>query len=1145
MRAPMDKLAIIQALRELVGQKEIHETPLLPPPAYMAYEPIAKYLRDLRKSSKPESAAEDLFRSLLKDVLGYNSQPQFRAGSGFVDFAVQDQEHARPLLFELKPLFSDYDPTTLVSHKLKPDDHLDQITNYLRDHEYVVLTDLRDAYCYNARETYVEHAPFDCISFPDLLDRALQMQSLLEVIRRVEDEVEKPELDRVFFEDLKEWYNRFSKLKFSDGRDAEWIILLINKLIFAKTLEDFGLVPYRFIQDEYESQKERWQAKGAFSILRAFFRNFEEFFDDHYDTELFETRFWEQLDKSPDNLDRCLRALDDVLGIDAWSKVFQRGIVHYNYRRINEDIFGKSYEMFLAANRKDEGIYYTPAPITTPMANQLVAALVTPLVDKICVALAPGRRDFAAAEKLLLRLYDIRIVDMAGGSGGFLIKVLRAIWEQYQRIAAICAPEKKFTGEFIEATPEEMQLANFRKQARMRPEQCRDLVSAVLLRHIWCVDKDPGALEVAKANIWKEAVKLAPGDYNFRKLEATAAKILPNLELNCLCGDSLVDVEIERQVAWLAQNKRDDLAKLHVLRNQYIAKPGDHAPLDEARTLRGELRTALDAAFKDEHLPEAPLLAALHFFPCYFAADGAPLPPDQQGFDGNIGNPPWGNVKPVRKEFARVGKYSVPAADMDAWFEKKLKNDAGFKARWEQYEGKFETYKEFLGCRFRHQGSGDWNLFKLFLENNLTLLRKGGRLVILVPSGIQTDEGCAALRKLLTAEHTLLELTSFENKGYKAKVNGGEKHVKIFPDVHPQYKFGYLSIVQGEPPPDDHAFDARFYLHDPADAAGPAIRYGVAMARRFSPDNLSFMEFRTQRDYELCAKLRANHPLLGSLGYQFRRELHMSEDSGFFKKATSSALKSGQLWLFEGKMIFQFDTRYAPGNYFVIETEVREELLRKEIFRLAQQVREAGCKKIEDEPIPKSKEDFEELLRAIFREKKFSLDYECERVAYRSVGRSTDERTLITSVIPENVCMAHSLYYLIPNAYIINSKGRIRQEQMERADKLVLVALFNSLPANYYMRNKVSANLNISFVDELPIPKLGEKLRGRLMAAAEKLLASPHDVKERAKLEVLVAREVYGLDAEDWQHLTGTFTFGGGASKAELDEIIARSREAF
>ena len=44
-------------------------------------------------------------------------------------------------------------------------------------------------------------------------------------------------------------------------------------------------------------------------------------------------------------------------------------------------------------------------------------------------------------------------------------------------------------------------------------------------------------------------------------------------------------------------------------------------------------------------------------------------------------------------------------------------------------------------------------------------------------------------------------------------------------------------------------------------------------------------------------------------------------------------------------------------------------------------------------------------------------------------------------------------------------------------------------------------------------------------------------------MEALVAREIYGLDAADWQHLTGTFTYGGGDTKAELDDIIARSRE--
>jgi hypothetical protein len=61
--------------------------------------------------------------------------------------------------------------------------------------------------------------------------------------------------------------------------------------------------------------------------------------------------------------------------------------------------------------------------------------------------------------------------------------------------------------------------------------------------------------------------------------------------------------------------------------------------------------------------------------------------------------------------------------------------------------------------------------------------------------------------------------------------------------------------------------------------------------------------------------------------------------------------------------------------------------------------------------------------------------------------------------------------------------------------------------------------------------------------AAEKLLASPHATKERARLKVLIVREADGLDAGDWQRLTSTFSYDSGDTKAELDEIIARSRE--
>jgi hypothetical protein len=58
---------------------------------------------------------------------------------------------------------------------------------------------------------------------------------------------------------------------------------------------------------------------------------------------------------------------------------------------------------------------------------------------------------------------------------------------------------------------------------------------------------------------------------------------------------------------------------------------------------------------------------------------------------------------------------------------------------------------------------------------------------------------------------------------------------------------------------------------------------------------------------------------------------------------------------------------------------------------------------------------------------------------------------------------------------------------------------------------------------------------------ATKLLKDPHALKERAALEVFIARELYGLSLDDWKHLTGTFTFGSGPTKEELDEIIRQS----
>ncbi len=67
------------------------------------------------------------------------------------------------------------------------------------------------------------------------------------------------------------------------------------------------------------------------------------------------------------------------------------------------------------------------------------------------------------------------------------------------------------------------------------------------------------------------------------------------------------------------------------------------------------------------------------------------------------------------------------------------------------------------------------------------------------------------------------------------------------------------------------------------------------MIRRFSPENLAFMEFRSVLEYELGKKIRSKHKLLGDLGYQFRRELHLTGDAKFLHKIGSKKLASSEL----------------------------------------------------------------------------------------------------------------------------------------------------------------------------------------------------------------------------------------------------------
>jgi hypothetical protein len=518
---------ILEALRELIARERIEFLPLAPDARPVSpYAPIQKYVLDLKNGAKPETSAEDLFTALCKDVLSFQPTRQVGTGEGWVDFMLPERK-GDPLPLELKPLFHRDGPDALWRGDANPKQHVTQVKKYLRDHEYLILTDLRTAWFFNARDYFFENKPFADLPFPDFFARCRETGSVLDTLRRVEDTADKPELEQQFFEDLKTWFNEFDKVKWTPAEQAaESIILLINKLIFARTIEDYGLVHYRFTQDEYARFTKLWEPKGAHRVVPKFLDFFEEFFDEYYDTEIFSQRIWDRLDKDPANLQRFCNKLDFVLGVNTWDQTFSRGIVHYNYRRIDEDIFGKSYEMFLAANRKDEGIYYTPASITAPMAESLVNSLAGKLVDDICAAVGSQQCDFARAEQLMAQLAEIRVADTACGSGGFLIKVLRCFWQQYQRIDQASAWVQKIlrpeNGELYlaERHPNVETALDFRR--RWSFDSKRRLMLAIVERHLHTALSDPIGRNVATLMFCRAIIPLCAAELNFRSLRGTS-----------------------------------------------------------------------------------------------------------------------------------------------------------------------------------------------------------------------------------------------------------------------------------------------------------------------------------------------------------------------------------------------------------------------------------------------------------------------------------------------------------------------------------------------------------------------------------------------------------------------------------------------
>jgi hypothetical protein len=139
------------------------------------------------------------------------------------------------------------------------------------------------------------------------------------------------------------------------------------------------------------------------------------------------------------------------------------------------------------------------------------------------------------------------------------------------------------------------------------------------------------------------------------------------------------------------------------------------------------------------------------------------------GFDCVIGNPPWERLKLQEREFFSLSAPdiagAVNAADrrrLIANLEKKSPELYGRYVAAQQSADRTLDYARTSG-RYPLTGKGDINTYVLFAELARTIVGPDGRVGLLVPSGIASDDTTKDFFNALMSGQSLVCLYDFEN----------------------------------------------------------------------------------------------------------------------------------------------------------------------------------------------------------------------------------------------------------------------------------------------------------------------------------------------------------------------------------------------
>jgi hypothetical protein len=466
------------------------------------------------------------------------------------------------------------------------------------------------------------------------------------------------------------------------------------------------------------------------------------------------------------------------------------------------------------------------------------------------------------------------------------------------------------------------------------------------------------------------------------------------------------------------------------------------------------------------------------------------------GFDAVIGNPPWDRMKLQQVEWFAARKPEIALTQRASDRARLIRalesaNDplaADFAKASERAEAGVRVARQ---CGdYPLLSGGDVNLYSLFVERAMTIVKPAGMVGLLTPSGIATDKTAAPFFKGVATGGRLKALYDFENK----KI--------FFPDVHASFKF---CIFVASPTPIAGEAKCAFYLHNVNELRDPERCFPLTPEdfARVNPNTGTAPIFRTRRDAQLTTAIYDRLPVLvdRSTGEEvkawpvrYSTMFHMTNDSSLFRTREELEEKEGAypiggnrfrsaageyVPLYVGRMIHQFDHRAASVE--VNDANLHNAALSGGVT--STQKADPGFAPTPQYWVPLAKVEFPDGLEW--------------GIAFRDIARATDVRTFISAAVPR-VGLGNTAPLILPNS----------KHQFIETGPFILGNV-NSLVFDYIVRQKTqSTHVNWYLVEQLPVVpierydsiRFGKKTAGEIVREAVlELTYTAHDMAPFAR----------------------------------------------